>query len=154
MDNIEVDIKVPHQTRYLSLIGKIGEDIARTLKRFRGDREELAYQMNLVLTEAMTNAIRHANEDDPAKEVHFTIAILDRKLCIRVYDQGQGFDVTSLPCPDFQGLEEHGRGVYIIRSIMDSVTYRQHDGGHAAGIHAAHDHVAGADRCAAPLRRQ
>lgn len=130
MDNIEVDIKVPNQTRYLSLIGKIGEDIARTLKRFRGDREELAYQMNLVLTEAMTNAIRHANEDDPAKEVHITIAILDRKLSIRVYDQGQGFDVTSLPCPDFQGLEEHGRGVYIIRSIMDSVTYRQHDDGH------------------------
>lgn len=129
-DNIEVDIRVPNQTRYLGLIGKIGEDIARTLKRFRGDREELAYQINLVLTEAMTNAIRHANEDDPAQEIHISIAITNRTLSIKVYDQGQGFDVTTLPVPDFKGLEEHGRGVYIIRSIMDSVTYRKFKKGH------------------------
>lgn len=129
-ENIEVDIKVPNQTRYLGLIGKIGEDIARTFKRFKGDREELAYQINLVLTEAMTNAIRHANEDDPAKEIHICIAILDRTLRIQVYDKGQGFDASSLPSPDFRTLDEHGRGVYIIRQIMDTVTYKKHRGGH------------------------
>ncbi|NIQ95503.1 MAG: ATP-binding protein, partial [Desulfuromonadales bacterium] len=59
-DLIEIDIKVPNQTRYLGMIGKIGEDIARTLKNYKGDREELAYHVNLVLTEAMSNAIRHA----------------------------------------------------------------------------------------------
>ena len=130
VENIEVDIRVPNQTRYLGLIGKIGEDIARTLKRYRGDREELAYQINLVLTEAMTNAIRHANEDDPAKEIHISITIVDRTLSIKVFDQGEGFDVTALPLPDFKGLDEHGRGIYIIRAIMDSVTYRKYQRGH------------------------
>jgi serine/threonine-protein kinase RsbW len=129
-DNIEVDIRVPNQTRYLSLIGKIGEDIARTLKRFKGDREELAYHINLVLTEAMTNAIRHANDQNPAKDIHISISIIDRTLQIKVYDQGQGFDTAALPAPDFQGLEEHGRGVFIIRQIMDTVTYRRHKTGH------------------------
>jgi serine/threonine-protein kinase RsbW len=129
-EKIEVDIKVPNQTRYLSLIGKIGEDMARTLRRYRGDREELAYHINLVLTEAMTNAIQHANEGDPDREVHITITIKDRTLSIKVYDQGQGFDVCSLPSPDFKRLEEHGRGVYIIRSLMDHVTYRSCNGGH------------------------
>lgn len=129
-EKIEVDIKVPNQTRYLSLIGRIGEDIARTLRRYHGDREELAYHMNLVLTEAMTNAIQHANEGDPAKEVHITITILDRNLNIKVYDEGQGFDVASLPPPDFQNIEDHGRGVYIIRSLMDHVSYRRTNGGH------------------------
>ena len=129
-EKIEVDIKVPNQTRYLSLIGRIGEDIARTLKRYHGDREELAYHINLVLTEAMTNAIHHANEGDPEKEVHITIAILDKNLSIKVYDEGQGFDVASLSPPDFQSLEEHGRGVYIIRALMDHVSYRRIDGGH------------------------
>lgn len=127
---IEVNIKVPNQTRYLSLIGKIGEDIARTLKRYRGDREELAYHINLVLTEAMTNAIRHANEDDPKKEVHICITLAETLLNIKVYDQGQGFDVCTLPTPNFDDLEEHGRGVYIIRTLMDEVSYRQHKGGH------------------------
>ena len=129
-ENIEVDIRVPNQTRYLSLIGKIGEDVARTLKRYKGDREELAYHLNLVLTEAMANAILHANEDDPEKEIHVTITILDEVLCIKVYDQGQGFDINMLPSPDFKSLDDHGRGVYIIRSLMDKVTYRKFKGGH------------------------
>ena len=125
-EKIEVDIKVPNQTRYLGLIGKIGEDIARTLKKYQGDREELAYHLNLVLTEAMANAICHANEGDPDKEVHVSISFADRVLNIKVYDQGQGFDVNALPNPDFQNLEEHGRGIYIIRTLMDRVTYEKH----------------------------
>ncbi|BCR05412.1 anti-sigma factor [Desulfuromonas versatilis] len=128
-EKIEVDIRVPNQTRYLGLIGKIGEDIARTLRRYKGDREELAYHLNLVLTEAMTNAIRHANEDDPKKEVHIVISIQDENLNIKVFDQGQGFDVCAISTPDFKGLDEHGRGVFIIRTLMDEVTYRKLDGG-------------------------
>lgn len=129
-EKIEVNIKVPNETRYLGLIGKIGEDVARTLKRYKGDREELAYHINLVLTEAMANAIRHANEGDPEKEVHVSIAIVDKNLSIRVYDQGQGFDICTLPTPDFKSLDEHGRGVYIIRSLMDHVSYHKLDGGY------------------------
>jgi len=129
-EQIEVDIKVPNQTRYLSLIGKIGEDIARTLKKYKGDREELAYHINLVLTESMTNAIRHAHEGDPSKEVHITISIRDNILSIKVYDQGQGFDISTIPTPKFRCLEEHGRGVFIIHTLMDSVTYRKYNGGH------------------------
>jgi serine/threonine-protein kinase RsbW len=129
-ERLEVDIRVPNQTRYLGLIGKIGEDIARTLKRYQGDREELAYHINLVLTEAMANAIRHANEDNPNKELQITIQIEKQQLHIRVYDQGEGFDFDSVPSPDFKYLDEHGRGVYIIRSLMDSVTYRRDKKGH------------------------
>lgn len=129
-DKIEVDIRVPNQTRYLSLIGKIGEDVARTLKRYKGDREELAYHLNLVLTEAMANAILHANEENPEKEIRITISILDQNLSIRVYDEGEGFDISTLPPPDFPSLDEHGRGIYIIRSLMDKVTYRKSNGGH------------------------
>jgi serine/threonine-protein kinase RsbW len=129
-EKIEVNIKVPNQTRYLGLIGKIGEDVARALKKYKGDREELAYHINLVLTEAMANAIRHANEGDPEKEVHITITIMGKSLNIKVYDQGQGFDICSLPPPDFKNLDEQGRGVYIIRSLMDRVSYRKVKNGH------------------------
>lgn len=129
-EKIEVDIRVPNQTRYLSLIGKIGEDMARTLKRYRGDREELAYHINLVLTEAMANVILHANQGDPEREVHISIAVVDRALTIRVFDEGCGFVPCPEPADSHDNLQEHGRGVYIIRSLMDSVTYQRLDGGH------------------------
>lgn len=128
-NEIEVDIKVPNQTRYLSLIGRIGEDIAMELKRFDGDRDMLAYHINLVLTEAMVNAIKHANANDPDKMVHVYINITDQDLLIRVFDDGQGFDINSIPPPDFEQLEDRGRGIFIIKQLMDTVKYEKIDGG-------------------------
>ena len=124
-NTIELDISVPNQTRYLSLIGRIGEDLARELEKDGGKRETLAHHLNTVLTEAMTNAILHAHDGDPEKTVHISISITDDELCIRVFDQGQGFDLNSIPMPDFDRLEEHGHGIYIIRCLMDTVVYRR-----------------------------
>lgn len=128
-DRIAVDIKVPNQTRYLCLIGHVGENIAYTLSNYSGDREKLAYDLNLVLTEAMTNAIQHANEDDPDKEVHIEISIVNQRLIIRVFDFGEGFDVKQYLKPRHP-LDEHGRGIYIIHTIMDEISYQATESGH------------------------
>lgn len=124
-NDLIVDIIVPNQTRYLSLIGRIGEDIAKELDRYTGNRETLAYHINLVLTEAMTNAIRHANDDDPEKKVRITISISDNRLVIQVEDNGQGFDINLIPEPDFARLEDSGRGIFMIKALMDSVMYQR-----------------------------
>jgi serine/threonine-protein kinase RsbW len=126
---LEVDIKVPNQTRYLSLIGRIGEDIAKELDRYSGDRDTLAYHINLVLTEAMVNAIKYGNANDPEKMVHVAINIMNNELHIRVHDEGQGFDINSIKPPDFNLLEDRGRGIFIIKSLMDRVTYLPCDTG-------------------------
>ncbi|NIQ11980.1 MAG: ATP-binding protein [Gammaproteobacteria bacterium] len=128
-DRIAVDIKVPNQTRYLCLIGHIGENIARTLRNYSGDREKLAYDLNLVLTEAMANAIQHANEGDPAKEVHIEISIVAQCLIIKVFDFGQGFEIEKYIEPKHP-LDEHGRGVYLMSTIMDEMAYNATEQGH------------------------
>lgn len=128
-DRIAVDIKVPNQTRYLCLIGHIGENIARTLRSYHGDREKLAYDLNLVLTEAMANAIQHANEGDPAKEVHLEISIVEQELIIKVFDFGQGFDIQQYIEPRHP-LEDHGRGIYLMHTIMDKISYQPTEAGH------------------------
>lgn len=126
---IELDIKVPNQTKYLSLIGRIGEDIAREIDRFSGDRETLAYQLNLVLTEAMSNAIKYGNADKREEKVHIVINIKENELFIRIFDYGQGFNINEIPAPDFDLLEDCGRGIFLIKTLMDSVTYiRNKDG--------------------------
>lgn len=124
-NQIEVDIKVPNQTRYLSLIGKIGEDIAKELDKYDGDRETLAYHLNMVLTEAMANAIKYANTGDPETLVHIFINISPDEISIKVYDKGQGFDINTIPSPNFEQLEDRGRGIFIIKSLMDRVRYHK-----------------------------
>jgi len=127
---IDIKITVPNQTRYLGLVGRIGENMAHELDVGPCERETLGHHINIVLTEALVNAIKHANTTDPNKEVRIRISVSDTELLIKVYDNGQGFDlnlVSCTTCPD--PLSEQGRGIYIIRSLMDSVEYRKDDGG-------------------------
>lgn len=130
-NDIDLDIMVPNQTRYLAMIGKIGENVAKELDRFTGDRDALANNLNVVLTEAMVNTIRHANASDPDKEIHIRIHVSDKELCIRIYDEGQGFQLPATGESGFvpELLDEKGRGIFIIRSLMDSVEYRKANGG-------------------------
>lgn len=123
--DIQVDVIVPTHTKYLDLIGSLGERIVKEVENFSGDREALAYQLNLVLTEATVNVIKHANDSNHKDTVRISIHLLDGMLNIKVYDHGQGFDLDSVPSPDFDHPEENGMGLFLIRSMMDSVTYNR-----------------------------
>ncbi len=120
---IQVEVIIPTQTKYLDLIGSIGEHIAKELDDFSGDREALAYHLNLVLTEATVNAIKHADHSVAKDTVRITINIQENELNIKVYDHGQGFDLESVPLPDFDHPQEGGMGIFFIRTLMDSVSY-------------------------------
>lgn len=123
--NFQVDVIIPTQTKYLDLIGSIGEHIGKDLENFSGDRDALAYHLNLVLTEATTNAIKHSNTDNPKDTVRINIDIHAHELIIRVYDHGQGFDLETIPLPDLNHPKEGGMGLFFIRTLMDSVTYKK-----------------------------
>jgi serine/threonine-protein kinase RsbW len=122
---LNLEIEVPNQTRYLGLVGNIAEQIAKELDGANGDRDTLAYNLNLVLTEAMANAIQYGSQGDSKQTVRICLSIENKDLCVRVYDHGQGFDLAAVPTPDFTELNEHGRGIFFIRSLMDSVDYRK-----------------------------
>jgi serine/threonine-protein kinase RsbW len=123
--NFQVDVIIPTQTKYLNLIGSIGEHVGKDLENFSGDREALAYHLNLVLTEATTNAIKHSNSSNPKDTVRINIDIHDNELIIKVYDHGQGFDLEAVPNPDFDHPKEGGMGLFFIKKLMDSVTYKK-----------------------------
>ena len=140
-DDIHVDIVVPNKKRYLSLIGNIAEQVAQALEHYGGDRDALAYHLNLVLTEAMVNAIEHSTPIDSDQTVRVCIFIEESDLCVRVYDHGQGFDIDLIPMPrpddqeDPEDLSERGRGIFLIRSLMDMVKYRKTEAGNVLEMH-------------------
>ncbi len=132
-DVIQVEVVIPTQTKYLDLIGSIGERVAHELDGYAGDRAALAYQLNSVLTEATSNVIKHA-QDDPRHSVRISIQLQENALIIKVYDHGQGFDLEKVPLPDFDHPKESGMGLYLIRTMMDSVTYARLDEGNVLEI--------------------
>jgi serine/threonine-protein kinase RsbW len=123
-NRINLEIEIPTQTRYLGLIGNIGEQLARDLSGYSGDQDILAYNLNLVLTEALSNVIKYAGCDN-SQALRVRIHVEDDSLSIEVFDQGQGFDFDNLPCAEPELLAERGRGIFMIRQLMDSVDYRK-----------------------------
>lgn len=119
---VRVDLVIPTQTRYLALVGSIGEEVAREIP-YNGDRETLGYSLNLVLTEAMTNAIDHAARQSPNNDIKISIHIEANELCIRVQDRGEGFDIDSVPPPDLDRPTGSGLGLFFIKTLMDTVHY-------------------------------
>ena len=79
----------------------------------------------LSVTEATTNAIKHANKSDESKLVKINVNIVGRKVIISVKDEGIGFDPQKIPDPTEPEnlLKDSGRGVYLMRFYMDDLKY-------------------------------
>jgi serine/threonine-protein kinase RsbW len=123
--DVKVDVVIPTNTRFLSLVGSIGEEVARELDRYSGDREVLGYNLNLVLTEAMANAIAHGSNHRRNGGIKISIHVQENELLIRVRDKGKGFDLQSVPPPDLDNPTGGGLGLFFIKTLMDTVQYYQ-----------------------------
>lgn len=133
--DIDLQIAVPPHTRYLSLVGNIAELLVHEIKEYAGDRDLLGYHLNLVLTEAMANVIQHAVPSDQRNTLRVHIHIEGDHLCIKVYDQGEGFELKAVQSPDFEALDEGGRGIFMIQQLMDSVEYHKCADGNVLEMH-------------------
>ncbi|MBC8489512.1 MAG: ATP-binding protein [Bacteroidetes bacterium] len=75
----------------------------------------------IAVSEALVNAIVHGNKENKNKKVFCDIECADKHMTVRIKDEGEGFDLNEVPDPTSKEniLKEHGRGIYIIRSLVD-----------------------------------
>lgn len=130
-NDIDIEITIPSHTRFLRMVGRIGEKVAQEIDCAEDVRNSLSSQLAVVLTEGLVNAIKHAKSADPDEEIHVRINISKEDLVVRIYDNGVGFDLDAVPTPCFTscGIEDKGRGIFILRSLMDTVKYTRSDCG-------------------------
>lgn len=83
------------------------------------------FAIRLAVEEALANAFKHGNKNDPSKTVTFRYAVADDSIEIDVTDQGEGFDPAAVPDPtEEENLEiPSGRGIVLIRSFMSEVRF-------------------------------
>jgi serine/threonine-protein kinase RsbW len=75
--------------------------------------------------EAANNAILHGNKLDENKLVNIIINKDDKKLKIRVDDEGEGFDYKNIPDPTApENIENiNGRGIFLMEKLSDSIEF-------------------------------
>ncbi|XRQ13808.1 ATP-binding protein [Actinomadura welshii] len=84
-----------------------------------GVEDQIRDDIEMMLTEACTNVIRHAEH---GADYTVRATIKDCRCLIKVIDSGSGFDAGRVPPPE-PGAE-HGRGLMIMRSLADDVRFR------------------------------
>lgn len=84
------------------------------------------FGIRLALEEALINAIKHGNRNDPTRKVSFSSTVTHNKVTFEIQDEGAGFDPEALPDPRApENLERpSGRGWLLMRTYMTRVTYR------------------------------
>jgi len=114
-------IRTPSENRHIKKVS------ARILSQLEAAAvpEERIFDITLCVEEAVRNAIVHGNRSNRNKTVITTFQLQDDRVTIEVEDEGEGFDHTALPDPTDADyiMRNSGRGVYLIRKLMDSVTF-------------------------------
>ncbi len=100
----------------------------REAAALQGFEEEKANKIQLACEEALVNVINYAYPDKNG-ELEITYTNKENGLEIEIIDSGIAFDPLSLPEPDINAPIEKrgvgGLGVYLMRKIMDEVTYKR-----------------------------
>jgi serine/threonine-protein kinase RsbW len=83
------------------------------------------FRLRVVLSEALTNAIVQGNREDHSKWVDIRAELVPDAIRVWVTDEGAGFDPSSVPEPirPEQLDEARGRGLYLIRKLVDTVEF-------------------------------
>lgn len=105
----------------LAVVHALIEGIARARKIDEDTTQALLY----AVIEAGTNAIQHGNVFAEDKSVTFEFQVEDGVLVVQVDDRGQGFDPSKVGNPTDESalLETHGRGIFLMRQLVDDVTF-------------------------------
>jgi len=111
----------------VAAISPFTEQLMRFILNFRmADGSEIDIEMALL--EALANAVIHGNSDSSRKSVYVTCrCYMDGEVAITVRDEGKGFDSSTVPDPTFLEnlLFTHGRGIYLMKTLMDEVSFEE-----------------------------
>jgi serine/threonine-protein kinase RsbW len=103
------------------------EAAADQLATEAGLDEDERFHVTMAVHEAAINAVLHGNDYNPKLEIDVSMENTGDKLVFIIADQGKGFDPDHLPDPSAPEniLRGTGRGIFLIRSLMDEVHFRQ-----------------------------
>ena len=116
--------KVSELEKVAQFIEEIGEELGLSM--------ELQMNLNLVMEEMVTNVIFYAYPQDEEADIELLVKSDGKELTFVLSDQGKEFDPTLKEDadPNINPAEREigGMGIYIVKNIMNQVTYQRLEG--------------------------
>ncbi len=112
-------IKIPPDLKYLPIV----DDFVERFLQENGIDKSVIADIAISVSELVTNAVTHGSRSSPDESVDITIGKSGNTVTISVTDRGSGFNPNDIadPLADENLLKETGRGIFIVRALMDTV---------------------------------
>jgi serine/threonine-protein kinase RsbW len=119
--NVKKEFRIASE---LAQVQKTSLEALEFLKPLTLDESNI-FDIRLCLEEALINGIKHGNKYDPKLSVRLTVDADPERIFIEVQDQGTGFNPAGVEdcTTDENVFKSMGRGVFLIRNLMDEVQY-------------------------------
>jgi len=123
-----VHLSIKSNFTNVELVQIVVEEALKQLNLLEND----AHWVGIAVREAVANAVKHGNRQDPEKKVEIDFGVEGDEVVIKVADEGVGFDPGGVddPLAPENMLRSSGRGIYYMKQFMDHIDYSfRPDGG-------------------------
>lgn len=122
------EIKIKNQVGELEKVNAFIEEIGEELQLDM----ELLMNLNLVMEEMVSNVIFYAYPEGKTADIELSAELIGRHLTFVLSDKGREFDPTMKEDIDTEtdpaDRDLGGLGIYIVKNIMNEVTYQRLEG--------------------------
>ncbi len=85
--------------------------------------EDIVSQLEVAMTEVLSNVICHAYHGQPGQTIRLGIETTPTQIIFYLHHHGEPFTPATIPSPRFDGSREHGFGLYLISQCVTTVMY-------------------------------
>lgn len=119
--HVDLSLEIPSDVSYIEQIVAL---VAQQCEQLGFPARKVKLNVPVALTEALSNAILRGNAERPEVPVRVRVHVDHQRLVVEVHDEGKGFDLeecTHTPSEDDFLEREDGRGLFLMRKLMDRV---------------------------------
>jgi serine/threonine-protein kinase RsbW len=118
---VALELRIPSDVRYIE---RVVEMVTRQCAELEYHPRQLALNVPVALTEALSNAILRGNREMPSRSVRVRAEVDRERLVLEVADEGTGFDLEAClvdPTSPENLTREDGRGLFLMKRLMDRI---------------------------------
>jgi serine/threonine-protein kinase RsbW len=133
---VKIELRFPSSHVFLGVPDAVLQELGSELPFTQTELDELSTSV----IEACTNALEHGNGLEAERPVQVEIDFDSQRIQVTVHDQGRGFDFENI---DFSQepadlMQERGRGIYIMYTYCDELSFSRSNGGFAVRLVKTH----------------
>lgn len=119
-----VEVRIPGDPRWLHLVRLVVEQCCHEFEV----EQSVMLDIKLAVDEAVSNVMRHAYGGNAQRPVHIALRLVASGVETEICDDGSEFDPFAQELPPPDELRSGGRGIFLMRAVMDEWEYDRVDG--------------------------